>query len=104
MLFVFDGPERSGFWMKNTYIPLDIAYLGEDGTIQEIREGVPLSEENLRPADPYHFVVEVNRGWFASHGYGVGDRVVIPDSVTAAAREPGPSRSLQRLWGSRSAA
>jgi uncharacterized protein len=81
MLFIFESPSASGFWMNNTLIPLDIAYLAADGTIQEIREGVPLDRTPLRPEEPYLFVVETNRGWFEGNGLGVGDRVVIPQDV-----------------------
>lgn len=81
MLFIYDAPFGGGFWMKDTYVPLDIAYLGRDGVIQEIREGVPLSEEGLTPAESYWFVLEVNQGWFEAHGFGPGDRVQIPDGV-----------------------
>lgn len=85
MLFLFTRPSAGGFWMKNTHIPLDIAYLAEDGTIQEIRKGVPLSEEPLRPVLPYLYVLEVNEGWFAAHGFGAGDTVVIPQDIFDAA-------------------
>ncbi len=81
MLFLFDRLSASGFWMNNTLIPLDIAYLAADGTIQEIREGVPLDRTPLRPEEPYLYVVETNVGWFEGNGFGVGDRVVIPQEV-----------------------
>lgn len=81
MLFIFDRLSATGFWMNNTLIPLDIAYLAADGTIQEIREGVPLDRTPLRPEEPYLYVVETNVGWFESNGFGVGDRVVIPPEV-----------------------
>ncbi|MDZ7727839.1 MAG: DUF192 domain-containing protein [Dehalococcoidia bacterium] len=83
MLFLFPGQSSTGFWMRNTYVPLDIAYLGEDGTVQEIRHGVPESEEVLTPEEPYRYVLEVNRGWFEENGFGVGDRVVIPEALDA---------------------
>lgn len=79
MLFIFEQPSNTGFWMRNTLIPLDIAYLAEDGRIREIRQGEPLNETVLRPELPYSYVLEVNAGWFASRGMGIGDRVLIPD-------------------------
>lgn len=91
MLFIFDRISNGPFWMRNTYIPLDIAFLDADGTILTIRQGVPLSEELLFPGVPYWYVLEVNQGWFASHGFGVGDRVVIPEELIDsdhAARSP----------------
>lgn len=83
MLFVFAGDRSGGFWMRNTLIPLDIAYLGADGTVQEIVHGVPRSLEVLRPAAPYRYTLEVNGGWFERQGFGVGDRVAIPAGVAA---------------------
>jgi uncharacterized membrane protein (UPF0127 family) len=78
MLFIFDPPSHTGFWMRNTLIPLDIAYIDADGTIKEIVHGEPLNETVLRPTLPYWYVLEVNGGWFERQGLGVGDRAVIP--------------------------
>jgi hypothetical protein len=83
MLFVFDPPSHIGFWMKDTLIPLDIAYIDSAGTIKEIHRGEPLNETLLRPALPYWYVLEVNAGWFERHGLGVGDVATIPASVAA---------------------
>jgi uncharacterized membrane protein (UPF0127 family) len=87
MLFLFDQERSGGFWMKDTYVPLDIAYLAADGTVLEIREGVPLNTQILTPAQPYRHVLEVNRGWFERHNLGVGARVSIPQEQVAAAAE-----------------
>ena len=81
MLFVFQGEQTGGFWMRNTLIPLDIAYLGADGTVLDIVHGVPLSLDVLTPALPYRYTLEVNGGWFERQGFGVGDRVAIPAGV-----------------------
>ncbi|MCY3504800.1 MAG: DUF192 domain-containing protein [Chloroflexi bacterium] len=81
MLFVFSGDRSGGFWMRNTLIPLDIAYLGADGTVLEIVHGVPLSLDILTPAQPYRYTLEVNGGWFERQGLGVGDVVAIPPGV-----------------------
>ena len=83
MLFVFTGDRSGGFWMRNTLIPLDIAYLGADGTVQEIVHGVPQSLDILTPTAPYRYTLEVNAGWFERQGLGVGDRVAIPAGVDA---------------------
>jgi uncharacterized membrane protein (UPF0127 family) len=72
--------------MRNTYIPLDIAYLAADGTVLEIVHGVPLDETILTPQQPYRYVLEVNGGWFERHGLGVGAKVSIP-SLAALPRE-----------------
>lgn len=84
MLFLFPRDSRQGFWMANTYIALDIAYLAADGTVQEIHKGVPLSQAPLTPQKPYRYVLEVNEGWFDRHGMGVGAKVILPEGLPAA--------------------
>lgn len=84
MLFVFPGNSRQGFWMRNTFIPLDIAYIGADGTVQEIRKGEPLNLAILTPDKAYRYVIEVNEGWFERHGLGVGAKVVLPEGLPEA--------------------
>jgi uncharacterized membrane protein (UPF0127 family) len=84
MLFIFPADSRTGFWMRNTYIPLDIAYISSDLVVLEIRQGVPLDETVLTPSAPFRYVLEVNHGWFEAHGLGVGARVILPDDL------PGP--------------
>lgn len=81
MLFLFAEDVRIGFWMRNTYVPLDIAYIGADGRVQEIRQAKPLDETVLTPTEPYRYVVEVNQGWFERHGLGVGATVALPDGL-----------------------
>ena len=78
MFFFFREDETIGFWMKNTYLPLSIAYLDPDGVILEIRDAKPLDETILTPARPYRDVLEVNQGWFERHKLGVGSKVSLP--------------------------
>jgi uncharacterized membrane protein (UPF0127 family) len=77
MLFVFDEPSQGGFWMKDTLIPLDIAFWGEDGTIHTIARMEPcdLGDDcpEYVPDMPYTFALEMNAGWFAAHDVGEGD-------------------------------
>lgn len=73
MLFVFPRPDTLGFFMKDTTIPLDLAYLDADGVIFQIEAMEPLSEEVVRSDGLALYALEVNRGWFAGHGVGVGD-------------------------------
>ena len=77
MLFEFSGDTSGGFWMRNTFIELDIAFLDADGIVLEILQGEPESLESLAPGRPYRYVLEVNRGWFAQMGLGPGDRVYV---------------------------
>ncbi len=84
MLFVFLGDTQAAFWMKDTLIPLSIAFIAADGTILDVQDMEPLSEDAHRPPEPYRYALEVNQGWFREHGLGRGDRVEIPDSVSGA--------------------
>ncbi|MDT8369374.1 MAG: DUF192 domain-containing protein [Longimicrobiales bacterium] len=72
MLFVFPTPAVRSFWMQNTFIPLDIAFMDVSFRIFEIHPMEPESTEYVESAGPAHFALEVNRGWFAEHGVGVG--------------------------------
>ena len=78
MFFVFAQETKAGFWMKDTKIPLSIAFIDGEGTILETQELEALSEELHAPARPYRYALEVNQGWFERHGLGPGDRVEIP--------------------------
>lgn len=75
MLFVFDVVERQCMWMKNTNIPLSVAFLDEQGVIVSIADMTPHSEENHCAARPARYAIEVNRGWFAQRGLKPGARV-----------------------------
>jgi len=75
MLFVYDKEDFRRFWMKNTYIPLSLAYIDSDGVIFQIEEMEPLDETAVASMRPARFVLEVNRGWFRKHGIGIGDRI-----------------------------
>jgi uncharacterized membrane protein (UPF0127 family) len=83
MLFVFPVDHRGNFWMKDTLIPLDIAFIDSSGRVIEIHQREPLDLEGRGPGAPYRYALEVNQGWFERNGLGVGDRVEIPGSITA---------------------
>jgi uncharacterized membrane protein (UPF0127 family) len=76
MLFIFENPDRHSFHMKNTSIPLDIAFIKEDGTIDSIKELNPNSSIAVYPDSEIVFAVEVNRGWFADNDVNVGDALI----------------------------
>jgi uncharacterized membrane protein (UPF0127 family) len=78
MLFVFGGETSTGFWMKDTKIPLTVAFIASDGVVLETQDMEPLSTALHRPAQPYRYALEVNQGWFERHRLGAGDRVEIP--------------------------
>jgi uncharacterized membrane protein (UPF0127 family) len=75
MLFVFERAEMSCFWMKNTLIPLSIAFLGDDGSIVNIADMKPLDETSHCPARAIRFALEMNQGWFARRGMKAGDKI-----------------------------
>jgi len=72
MLFVFDGPSQQCMWMKNTYIPLSVAFLDEQGTIINIADMQPHSEQTHCSARPALYALEMTRGWFAERGIKPG--------------------------------
>ena len=76
MLFVFEYEHRPSFWMKNTPIDLDVAFIDNHGRIVEIRRMQALDEETIhRSRHPALYALEVNAGWFREHGVAVGDAV-----------------------------
>lgn len=78
MLFVFDYDRYQSFWMRNTIIPLDIAYIRSDGTVVKTYTMTPLDETGYPSLEPARFVLEVRAGQFAEHGVKEGDRAEIP--------------------------
>ncbi|MCP4590626.1 MAG: DUF192 domain-containing protein [bacterium] len=81
MLFLFDYDRTTGFWMRNTIIPLDIAFIRVDGTIVTVHTMAPHDERLHRPSEPYRYALEVNANVFSRLGVGRGDKVSIPTSI-----------------------
>lgn len=81
MIFVFDRDEYLSFWMRNTIIPLDIAFIRSDGTIVKMHTMQPLDESGYPSIEPARFALEVKAGQFAQHGVVAGDHVNIPPSL-----------------------
>jgi uncharacterized protein len=80
MAFLFDQPTNGGFWMKNTLIPLSIAFWDAEGDIVAILDMEPCTQDQCpvhSPGVSYVGAVEVNRGWFELRGVKVGDRAEI---------------------------
>ncbi|MEI6633309.1 MAG: DUF192 domain-containing protein [Chlamydiota bacterium] len=79
MLFAYETPRNLSFWMKNTRIPLDIAFLDDGGRILQVEEMQPYDELGRTVSrEPARYALEMNRGWFAANGVTVGDVVQIP--------------------------
>ncbi|RUW76413.1 DUF192 domain-containing protein [Mesorhizobium sp. M1E.F.Ca.ET.063.01.1.1] len=73
MLFVFEKSGEVNFWMKNTPMPLDLVFVGEDGKIKAIKRGEPESEAIISPGHPVRFVLELKAGTAAKDGLEDGD-------------------------------
>lgn len=89
MLFLYDGdqPGSAGYWMFRTKIPLDIAFIDAGGVIRAIRNMVPCTTATAaqcptyNPDVPYRATLEVNAGFFAKKKVGLGDRVILADTL-----------------------
>jgi uncharacterized membrane protein (UPF0127 family) len=75
MLFVFDEASQQCFWMRNTLIPLSIAFLAEDGTVVNLADMKPQSDDSHCSAKPVRYALEMNQGWFAKRGVKAGTRI-----------------------------
>jgi uncharacterized membrane protein (UPF0127 family) len=80
MIFVYFEPTTSGFWMKETLVPLSVAFIDDDQTITEIIDMEPCVEDpcpTYTPKTEYTAALEVNQGAFEDWGIGVGDTVTL---------------------------
>ena len=84
MLFLFRNDTQAGFWMRNTLVSLSVAFITADGTIVDVQDMQPLTDDLHRPDERYRYALEVNQGWFAERGFGPGDAVELPDDLPAA--------------------
>jgi uncharacterized protein len=76
MLFIFDQPHQASFWMKNTKIPLSIAFLENDRVISEEKSMRPYDETLIQSrSDKIRYAIEVNAGWFDRHQVKPGTKV-----------------------------
>jgi uncharacterized membrane protein (UPF0127 family) len=79
MLFIFERDEVLSFWMKNTLIPLSIAFISADGRIIDIKDMKPLDLSPVKSSRSVRYALEVPQGWFAREGIKTGDRLVLGD-------------------------
>ena len=77
MLFVYEYDTVMSFWMKNTYIPLSIAYITSDGRITEIKDMYPHDENSVMSSRSVRYALEVPQGWFGRVGVKPGDVIII---------------------------
>ena len=72
MLFVFEQPASQCFWMRNTLLPLTAAFVADDGTIVNLADMKPQSDDSHCSAKPVRYVLEMNQGWFAKRNIQAG--------------------------------
>lgn len=78
MIFIFSFEQQLAFWMKNTIIPLDIAYLKSDGTVVSVHTMAAMDTASVPSAAPARFAIEVNADVFISLGVQPGDKIALP--------------------------
>jgi uncharacterized protein len=78
MLFVFEQPSPQCFWMKNTLLPLSIAFVADDGTVVNTDEMKPQTLDSHCSTKPVRYVLEMNQGWFAKRGIKPGFKLTGP--------------------------
>jgi uncharacterized membrane protein (UPF0127 family) len=75
MLFVFEQPSMQCFWMRNTLLPLSIAFILDDGTITNIADMAPMTENSHCSTAPVRYTLEMEQGWFEKHGITAGKKI-----------------------------
>ena len=75
MLFAFEQPQPQCFWMKNTLLPLSIAFLADDGSVVNIEDMKPQTLDGHCSKEPVRFALEMNVGWFAKRGIQAGSKI-----------------------------
>lgn len=93
MLFVFEQVSQPCFWMKNTPLPLSIAFIDAFGHITDLIDMQPLTLDSHCPSKAIKYALEVNQGWFENNNIKIGDRVCMPKEKYPA-KELGINQSL----------
>ncbi|MGE5453141.1 MAG: DUF192 domain-containing protein [Acidobacteriota bacterium] len=75
MIFVFERPGQQCFWMKNTLIPLSVAFLDDEGTVVNVDEMKAETEDPHCSTKPVRYVLEMNKGWFSKRGIKEGSKI-----------------------------
>lgn len=89
MVFVFDEPQRICMWMKNTFVPLTVAFINEEGKILNFADMRPQSLEPHCSAGPARYALEMNQGWFHNRGIPVGQQIKgLPGLPAKGLRQP----------------
>ena len=77
MLFIWDNKRFQCMWMKNTFVPLDVAFIDRNGVITDIKPLTPHSLESVGSSKEVLYALEMNQGWFAENNIKVGDQITI---------------------------
>ena len=88
MLFIFEQEGQHSFYMRNTLVPLSIAFVEGEGAIVEIEDMDPLTEDLHSGPEPYLYAIEANQGWFARNGIAAGSEVRIARTTPTETSEP----------------
>ncbi|OZI32747.1 hypothetical protein CEG14_17740 [Bordetella genomosp. 1] len=75
MLFVFEQPDLQCFWMRNTLLPLSIAFIADDGTVTNIEDMAPQTDDPHCSRKPVRYALEMAQGWYARHGVKAGAKI-----------------------------
>jgi hypothetical protein len=84
MLFVYEREDRHAMWMKNTYVPLSVAFIDRRGVILNIEDMEPQTLDSHAAAGLAKYALEMNRGWFEKRGIKRGDKVLGLQKLPAA--------------------
>jgi uncharacterized membrane protein (UPF0127 family) len=76
MLFCYDEPQDLSFWMRNTHVPLSVAFIDDEGRIAGIEDMDPHDEIPVRSRVPCRWALETNKGWFSDRNVRVGTRIL----------------------------
>ncbi len=82
MIFIYSEDRKLSFWMKNTFVPLSIAYISKDGIVKEIHHMKP---ESLTPIESTHsvrYALELPSGSFKRSNVKIGDKIILPNLIT----------------------
>ena len=82
MFFIWEYKKKQCMWMRNTYIPLNVAYLDSSGKILEIYDMVPFSRKSVCSRSNVKYALEVNEGWFKKNNLFVGDVINIESIIS----------------------
>lgn len=77
MLFKFDYVRKASMWMKNTFVPLDVAFIRADGTIVDIKQLQPEDLTSVGSSGKVLYALEMNQGWFAKNNISEGDKIAL---------------------------